>query len=68
MVAEGGIGQLMPCLRAKATMFAELFQYTFSLFGLTSFNSLTEDFTEGFWEGFMAFCNGKRTLVTGVVV
>ena len=48
MEARVGIGRLMPVFRLKTTWFAEQFQYTLSLFGLTGFNSLTEDFTEGF--------------------
>jgi hypothetical protein len=46
--AEVGIGRLMPVFRPKTTIFAEQFQYNLSLFGLTCFNPLTEDFTEGF--------------------
>jgi hypothetical protein len=34
----------MPCFQGKTTPF----QYVPSLFGLTRFNPLTEDFTEGF--------------------
>jgi hypothetical protein len=46
MVAGGGIRRQMPVFRAKTTIFAEQFQYTLSLFGLTRLNSLTEDFTD----------------------
>jgi hypothetical protein len=46
--ARVGIGRLMPVFRPKTRMFAEQFQVTPSLFGLTGFNPLTEDFTEGF--------------------
>jgi len=46
--ARVGIGRLMPVFRPKTTIFAEQFQYNLSLFGLTCFNPLTEDFTEGF--------------------
>ena len=46
--ARVGIGRLMPVFREKLTIFAEQFQYTLSLFGLTDSNSLTEEFTEGY--------------------
>jgi len=46
--AEVGIKRLTPSLRGEITMLPELFQPTSALFALTCFNSLTEDFTEGF--------------------
>src|SRR5579859_837409 len=45
--ARVGIGRLMPVFRPKTTISAEQFQFTLPLFGLTGFNSLTKDFTEG---------------------
>ena len=43
-----GIGRFMPVFRVKTTLFHELCQLTPALFGLTRFNSFTEDFTEAF--------------------
>jgi hypothetical protein len=48
MVAGGGIEPQMPVFQGKTTPLLALFQYNLSLFGLTRFNPLTEDFTEGF--------------------
>ena len=45
--ARVGIGRLMPCFQGKTTPLPELIQYNLALFGLTPFNPLTEDFTEG---------------------
>jgi hypothetical protein len=44
VVAGGGIGRQMPVFRKRATIFAELFRYNPSRFGLTQVDSLTEDF------------------------
>jgi hypothetical protein len=46
--ARVGIRRLMPCFQGKTTPLSELIQYNLALFGLTPFNPLTEDFTEGF--------------------
>jgi hypothetical protein len=43
-----GIGRLMPCFQGKTIPLSEPVQYNLALFGLTPFNSLTEDFTEVF--------------------
>ena len=48
--ARVGIRRLMPYLQGKTTPLSELIQYNLALFGLTPFNPLTEDFTEGFAE------------------
>jgi hypothetical protein len=48
MVAGGGIEPQMPVFQGKTTPLLALFQYNPSLFPLTRFNPLTEDFTEGF--------------------
>jgi hypothetical protein len=41
----------MPYFQGKTTPLSALFQYNHPLFGLTRFNPLTEDFTEGFQLG-----------------
>jgi hypothetical protein len=46
--ARVGIGRLMPCFQGKSKPLSTLFQYNLALFSLTAFNSLTEEFTEGF--------------------
>ena len=46
--ARVGIGRLMPCFQGKNTLLSEQTQYNLALSDLTKFNTLTEDFTEGF--------------------
>jgi hypothetical protein len=62
--ARVGIGRLTPCLRGKFTPLFPLFQHTPALFTLTWFNSVTEDFTEGFWRVKSPISAGRAAVFT----